>query len=358
MGPQKIIMIGDFGKDLDDEHALVLAAGLQRMGLIELIAVVANLEPAAIRARLARGTISQLGLTRIPVGIGTPCFKGGTDLRHETDVPYLAPANAVFDGHRILVDRIGWEDDHSITLVLNSGLTDAAWLFMEAPDLFTQKIASVVIMGGVIPDGDCVALDESGFMQAWIGKNGAANNTFDEASALFLYRACQEYRVPLTVLMREAAYACQIPFAIYDRLVATGNPIGACLRDRQKPAMQALWQAANAPSGSPLRGKLPVSRDRAWFVQTFCDGTDPYIGNDGDIWPFMGRFQLYDPMNVVAAIPTLRERFYEPIEVVVKDTTHRVIGLTKARHGVKDVEGLRSFFIETEVVALEAGLTS
>lgn len=356
MQPQKIIMIGDFGKDLDDEHALVLAAGLQRRGLIELVAVVANLEPAPLRARLARGTISQLGLMRIPVGIGTPCFAGGINPHYETDVPYLAPAHAVFDGHKILVDFLGLEDDHSVTLVCNSGLTDAAWLFMEAPDLFTQKIASVAIMGGVVPHGDDVAFDDLGFMQAWIGKNGAVNNCFDEASALYFYRACQEHHVPLTVLMCGAAYATQVPFSAYDRWVATGNQIAKSLRTRHRFVLNYLWQSAHAPVGSELRGALPLSRNRQWFVDAFCGGSDPGISAEDDITPYVPAFPLYDPLNVVAAIGALRDRFYDPIEVVVKDTTHRVIGLTKNRHGVKDVEGLRSFLIETEIVALKAGL--
>ncbi len=354
---QKVIMIGDFGKDLDDEHALVLAAALQRMGFIELIAVVANLEPAKLRAQLARGTISQLGLTRVPVGVGTSCFDGGENLSHETAVPYLASPDTVHDGHHILLDHLGLEDDNSVTLVCNSGLTDAAWLFMEAPDLFRAKVARVAIMGGVVAHDNEVALDDTGFMTPHIGRSGAANNTFDEAAALYLHRACQEHDIPLTILMRDAAYMCQIPYAAYNELVATGNPIGASLLARAQSSIQALWEAAHAPAGSRVRGKLPIERDRAWFVSAYCGGVDPGISECNNVWSFVRGFHLYDPMNLVAAVvPTLRDRFYDPIEVEVKKTVHCVIGITKSRHNVKDVHGLRDFLMATQVAALEAGL--
>ena len=41
-----IILFGDFGRDLDDEQALVLAVGMHRRRWINLRAVVANLKPA------------------------------------------------------------------------------------------------------------------------------------------------------------------------------------------------------------------------------------------------------------------------------------------------------------------------
>lgn len=353
-----VVMVTDAGKDLDDEHALVLAAGLHRMGFINFIGAIANLEPAKDRARLVKGTLNELGFPNISVGIGSACFKGGTNQKHETEAPYAPEGlNLYLTGGQYLFYHFFQDfEDKSIALVLNSGLTDAASFFMGDPDAFCRKVASVSIMGGVVADGNEIALDDVGFMQAQIGKNGAANNCFDEASALFLYRACQENKIPLTVIMREAAYACQIPFSVYDQMAGTGNPIGINLKGRQTPSMNMLWHAATAPEGSAIRGKLPMSRDRKWFINTFCDGNDPGISDEEDIWPYVGRFQLYDPMNVIAAVPSLRERFYQSIEIKVKGITHRVIGLTKERNGIADEESLRNFLIEVEVAALEAAM--
>src|SRR6185369_2616893 len=79
-----LIIIGDFGKDMDDEDTLVLSDGVNRHQLVctegsrkqelfEMLAVVANLAPATQRARLAKGTLKELRRPKVPVGIGTDC---------------------------------------------------------------------------------------------------------------------------------------------------------------------------------------------------------------------------------------------------------------------------------------------
>lgn len=61
-----LVIITDPGQDLDDEMALVLMRALQARGLVECIGVIANLGPSRARARLARGTLDQLGLGEVP----------------------------------------------------------------------------------------------------------------------------------------------------------------------------------------------------------------------------------------------------------------------------------------------------
>lgn len=344
---QKMIMIGDFGKDLDDEHALVLAAGLHRTGTVNLVAVVANLKPPLERARLAKGTLQQLGLPDIPVGIGTDVNAGEKQHPYEMRVPYLADQTSLRNGSQLLVETLRAADDGSVVFVLNSGTTDAARLFREQGDLMKQKVRHVAIMGGVETDGDEIKLTD-GYMVP----NNSKNNTFDWDSSLYLYQSLQESNIPMIVVTRDVAYNCQTPFQLYDGMEATGNPIGACLKDRQKPALQQLFIAACLPPGAEIRGMLPIDRDRAWFINVFCAGNDPGIADDGDIWPYVGRFNLYDPINVVGAVPELCQKFFDPTPVQVGTTTHLVIGVSGTRHGIKDIEGLRSFLQDTETTAL------
>ena len=209
--------------------------------------------------KLAKGTLNCLKLSEIPVGVGTDCFKGGENLKHETDAEYargiifskdvfatesIRPDKFVVGGQELLFATLANVEDQSITLILNSGLTDAATLFITHKHTFLRKIKSVAIMGGVKD-------------VAWQGPDGveylqpddAANNAFDWPSALYLYQALQEAKVPMTVFMRWAPYASQFPFTLYDRFVATGNPIGGNLLSRQKPAMNALWKACQSPRG-------------------------------------------------------------------------------------------------------------
>lgn len=209
----------------------------------------------------------ELDLPYIVVGRGTDCFKDGTNLKHETEAPYMNNNCSIVSGQFLFQRTMNESNDHSLILVLNSGLTDAALAMMNMTDLFLQKVAGVTIMGGVVADGNEVALDDVGFMMPQIGKFGAVNNNFDEASALFVYRFCQENGIPMTILMRDAAYAAQMPFSLYDRMNETHNPIGANLLRRQAHQRAVAggkcsrkigdpWQTANESRSRLVREDL------------------------------------------------------------------------------------------------------
>lgn len=344
---EKLIIIGDFLKDLDDEHTLIAAVELERQGLIEILCVVGNLAPANMRARGAKGTLQVLGRGDIRVGVGLPVFEGKA-YPYETEIPYLASETDVDPGYELLVSTLEAQEDASVTLLLISGLTDAAKLVVTSGNLLKRKLERVVIMGGVeIEDGE-VKLDSFGFMVP----NNANNNSFDMTSAIFLYNKLQELEIPMTIVTREVAYSSGVPFAMYDKLVETGNPVGECLRNRQKPSLQHLWEAACSEPNSDLRGTLPNDRDRAWFLKVFCGGELPEVIPGNDIWPFVKTFNLYDPTALYAAVPSIRDRFYDPTPVVVNNTIHNVIGVSPKVHGVKDVRAFIAFMVETEVKGL------
>lgn len=348
MSAENIVIIGDFLKDLDDEHTLVAASELQRQNKINLLGVIGNLAPASLRARGAKGTLSLLGLPNIPVGIGTPVFEGKS-YPYESEIPYLADISEVEpDGQAMLIRILS--SQHDVTLTLISGLTDAANLLRSQRALFTDNIKQVVIMGGVETEEDTVKLT-SGFLTP----NNANNNSFDMNSAIYLYHNLQTLGIPTVTVTREVAYAAQVPFSIYDQMEETGNPIGICLKSRQKPALQHLWEAATSPSGSELRGTLPDDRNRDWFIQVFCGGKISNEVPNHDIWPYVNSFNLYDPTALYAAVPEIANRFYHATEVMVGNTNHKVIGISSSNHGVKNPKALVEFMRETEVQALKLG---
>src|SRR5437868_3735324 len=120
MNIPNVVVIGDFFEDLDDEHSLCLAAKLHRDGLINLRCMVANLNPASLRARGAKGTLMQLGLPNVPVGVGTP-VDGRTYLLKETDIPYIAAPHEVRDdGLKLLAGMLEACPNKSVTLILQS----------------------------------------------------------------------------------------------------------------------------------------------------------------------------------------------------------------------------------------------
>ena len=77
----KMIVISDDGKDLDDELAKVMCSALCRRGEADVLAYVANLAPALMRARLSKGTLVDIAVYVTEglgpgQGAGRPNFRG------------------------------------------------------------------------------------------------------------------------------------------------------------------------------------------------------------------------------------------------------------------------------------------
>ena len=154
-GPTPLIIITDAGQDTDDEMALVLLRALVDLGLVEPLAVVANLRPARARARLVRGTLDVLGLGRVPVACGSD---GGSatheDTFSESAARYL-PADGdgriAADASALLEATLAAAAPRSVVLLLISSLTDAAAFAAAHAGLFASKLRGVTVMGGAAP---------------------------------------------------------------------------------------------------------------------------------------------------------------------------------------------------------------
>lgn len=83
-----VLVLMDPGQDLDDEMFLVLLNALHERGLVECIGCITTLEPARMRAQLARGTLDVLGLLHVPVGAGSDGGAKGSTEQMES-VEYL-----------------------------------------------------------------------------------------------------------------------------------------------------------------------------------------------------------------------------------------------------------------------------
>lgn len=367
LNPVRFIIIGDFGKDLDDEDTLVLhdgerrkrelaffsTQGSRRQDLFELNAVIGNLAPARQRARLAKGTLKKLGRPNVPVGVGTSCGLPETGHAHEFDkVTYMADDSEVEDGPSLLIRQLEGAEDQSITLILISGMTDVAALLRSHPELVSSKVKYVAIMGGIIQENDSPKLCAEGFLQP----DDAANNKFDMESAKYTYRRIQELNIPMVILTREAAYACQVPRSFYDELADTGHEVGIKLRDTQQGSLEALWKRCCLPAGDAARAGLPDSRDKKWFTTVFCAGKGIELTAEDSIWHLVTGFMLYDPLTLIAAVPEFREKFFDPTVVKIHETEHYIIGVSKAKPGVKDGKALADFMLKRCLISLTISL--
>lgn len=341
----ELIVVTDPGKDLDDENTLVLLKALSDQGLVRLRAVLAVLAPSYKRAMLAKGTLNQLGL-HVPVGIGSGLSDKVADGSYEfSNACYMAELSEVMDGNDLLLETLCRAEDNSITWLIIAGMTDVSRLLKTHEDLFFRKTKSVVIMGGVEHVNGVVA-KEGGFMVP----DTAANNMFDEASAQFLYRRLQEIGVPMTIVTREAAYACQVPRSHYENLAETGHQIGLRLKATQQAFIEALWRCACAKPDSPERKGLPNRCTKEWFIEVFCHGKGHDRTSQDEIWDLVAGFNLYDPLACLASVPSLKEQLFEPNEVIINGCKHEVIGLTKANHGIKDtnqvIDDLQNYILK------------
>ena len=337
------VVITDPGQDQDDEMALIMLRNLTELRLMRCLGVVSNLQPSEARARLARGTLDVLGLTEVPVGVGTD---GGSkthrDSFSETAADYIPPvvsddAKAMKtsgtinpDGQALL--RQIYEDcptTGTIVLICISSLKDAAQFLRENEALFVEKTKSVTIQGGCLPFN---AEDQ----QAFLEPDTAQNNVFDREAADFFYRRCQELGVKLTVMSRESAYRCPMPRSIYDKIASTESPIGIRLRACQQQAIEDLWRRACLPTGHELRLGLPARCDKTWFCKTFCGSVGMERDETMAIWDLVKSFNMYDPMALMVSSPQLRLRFFTGKKKTINGVTHEVFGTSKEENGLNE----------------------
>lgn len=327
---EQMIMIGDFGKDLDDENALLYSLGAMDKGEIELAGIVANLQPAEQRASLVTGILDRLDFD-IQVGVGTSCGQTADAHEYEMNVPYLSDVEAI-EGRELMLQILDDAPSESVTLILNSGMTDMAQLIEADPSAVLNKVRRVAIMGGVGVKNSAIEL-RAGKMYP----DDSANNMFDYPASEYVYEWLQTERVPMSILSRYAAYACKFDLSFYQELANTGM-IGTSIYERHKPSMESVWSAACSPPASEGRGSLPDRCDRTWFVDTYLGGNDP--GTD-DMWAqalTTGTFQLYDVLNVATLVTP---HYFDAETISVRGVKHQIFGISPDRHGIRDAKRLR-----------------
>ena len=347
--PTPLILVSDPGQDLDDEMACIMLRHLVEEGLVEVRGIIATLAPAFDRARLMRGTLDLLGLYSCPVGIGSD--GGDLDGNHSAksfeDSASSYMPSAASESCATLTPGLGllfrlYEEaaPRSLTLCIIASLKDPALFLRDHEALFGAKTKEVVIMGGVEAPPPSASAGDEGVL---LVPDTANNNTFDAAASAFFYRRCQEIGVRIVVVSRWAAYAAKMPRDVYDELALSGSSIGWRLRNSQRESIEVLWRRACA-TDETVRKKLPPRCDRAWFIETFCAGRDE-PGRDGacPIWDLVDGFMQYDTIAVLAAVPSLRAKYFAPRPVRGpgrRGAVNLLIGAAQDEPGVSQPEEL------------------
>ena len=349
----RVLIITDPARDLDDETAFVLLAALYRRKLVEPLGIVATLAPSKTRALLTRGTMDMLALPCVPVGQGSDGhFVLKDESLFESAKPYFPSCDSsIKNGQQLIFDLMSKAAPKSITWTIIASMQDAAMFLRSHEELVCRKVKRVCIMGGVEafdPDDANVRLVP----------DTAYNNSCDMEAASYFYRRLQELGVPMLIVTRWTAYACPVPRSVYIKMAQSTHLVGTRLFREQSRTINQLWRRVNSDIGSADREDMPERCTKDWFCRTFTDGRGYDRKKEDDIWDLVNVFMMYDPLTLLLSIPEFRDRHATPTTVVVNGVEHMVIGRTKEDHGLVDVDRLRQdlmHFLEGECELLASG---
>lgn len=345
--PPQIVLHCDFGEDVDDPFATIVAGGLMQRGQLQLVAVTAGTDPVDARTSIGRGLMDRIGLYDVPVA----CGRGRQDeFWFESEVtPWTLPRHYAPAG-RLLKEVYEASDDKSLTVVLCAPMRDYAEFAALEPDLFFSKTREVVIMGGVEMDGNVVKLDTDGLLVP----DSARNNHVSPEAASYLYRELQKHGIPMVIVTRRAAYASVVTLPSFATLADSGNEVGTWLVSGLNRHFDEFWRNVNLPLDHPVRieRRIPERQNREWFIKNILKGKGAERTAEDTIHDLVPGVPLYDALAVGAACPEFMDRFFEPVAVEVNGTSHRIIGLTREQSGLKAASDVPGFMVEIAVATL------
>ena len=322
-----VIVFTDIGRDVDDEMALVLLSALRKKHLLNPIAIITTLSPQDERANLARGSIDSMGMSDVPVGIGS---SGGVDDNIELEVyeaEYSIRSPCIHQsGIELVYAALEAVPPNSTQLLCIASLTDVATIMKEREELFTSKVKEVVVMGGVVsPEiGETLVPDS------------AYNNNCDISSSRYVYRKCQEIGIPTITLSRWAAYGCPMPPQLFDEMSSTEHMVARNIRRVSKTSIDQLWNKVRLHPSDPRREKIPSRCDVNWFCRTFM--SEGKLSKDwkASVWSLVQKLNMYDPLALLLAVPAYRTAHFACKEKVVDGVTHLCVGTSERDTGIKN----------------------
>lgn len=326
-GPPRLVVITDLGKDFDDLLAMIVLKELHRLGAVQLLGFVANLNPADDRARLGRGALDSLGLQEIPIAIGTE----GEHAKHEVldyefagSERFIAPVGQPLPDGETLLHKIltqAKEENYKVTFLGLSSLMDIAQFTKKEPELVKATVERAVLQGGYsIVDGK---------LQADIA---ATNNHFAFEEAQYFHAFLQENEIPSICFTKVATFATPIYQTLLMQMEKTGVDVGLYLRAVQLGQDLHFWQCASGP----IEGRFRPFMDEKWFLKNKTTWYDKHPGEPGppgeEITPWLDKVTAYD---CLAAIGAAGDDVLEALEVVAP-----LVKRTDAEHPIHKTVGV------------------
>ncbi|KAG9238243.1 hypothetical protein BJ875DRAFT_368356 [Amylocarpus encephaloides] len=361
----RVVVITDLAKDYDDLAAMVVLKELHRLGIIELLGFIANLEPASRRAQFGRGALDQLGLKSIRIAEGTSGFPdpedGKPNRRHkvetyEFDCPFMAReedprllkggnSEERLMGQELLEElcESAQKTGQKLTLLLISSLEDihkfsaVPRLSRKHKKLLRNSISNIVLQGGyqISPEGKVLPIDS------------ANNNRYDPTAAREFHTRMQDAEINSTVYTKTAAIAATLDPEVFAQLAQTRNHVGEHLWKVQKSQDLAFYR--NASELEPEK-RFRADLDQANFLRTRTNWFDnhttpPDKFPDGEEISNFTRVVVYDALAAVGvsgddALAALGVLDLPPMDELLRERTE--VRVAKERHKIVGVEGVSS----------------
>lgn len=336
--PRHTIIFSDHRRDPDDEVTSLISNAAQRYNAMKLKATIETLGSEEVKGERAEFAdflqqILSLGLGReaetAPIAIGTasPSMKSDGDsqkiIKNESLRP-LGSVNVHPDAQALLTKMLNdpLVEDHSLTPVVTSGMTDLAACMRNNPEAFTKKVKEIYIQAGATSKPD-----ERGFYgpdtedpEKVKNKQTSYNNEADREAAKEVFEFVQAHNIPTILVPKQVAYQIPVGMEFYQELQTIENkidfdgvlgevlthPIGDDLCKIQKASLEHLWQGIEA-------GKIP--RTPEWFLSFFTsvkpeseegqkiiEDVQKQASNFDEVWKKVDKLYLYDPCALLASL--------------------------------------------------------
>ena len=321
--PPNVAVITDLAKDYDDLAALLVLSELNRLGVIKLVGLIANLMPAGLRARFGRGALDLLHLQNVPIAEGTP----GSTKRHKV-LPYefkncdfMAEENnaRIEPDGQVLLKRLcenAITGNEKITVILLSSLQDIDEFSRHYPWLLKSAVSDFVIQGGYAIRDNALIPDEA-----------AANNRFNLVAASRFHVFLHD--IPSVAYTKVAAFATPITSKLFQEMSETSHPLGKHLRGVQISQDLAYYNTASKEDPNDrfapfMDQKRFLENKTSWFKSNTLDVPYP---NGEDVIPHLDKVVVYDALAALGAAGLDALGALKVLADVDVQPLHRIIGV-------------------------------
>lgn len=339
--PVNLIVITDLGKDYDGLLAMLVLKELDRLGVIRLLGFVANLYPAQTRARLGRGALDRLGLSHVPIAIGTK----GEDTPHEAlryefegSNGFIAHEDTKLPEGKELLHKLFTEakaNNDKITFLGLSSLMDITQFIQSEYELVKAALDRVILQGGYNLVDDKLEADVA-----------AANNNFAFKEAQYFHRFLQDNKIPSQCFTKVATFATPIYQPFLRQIGKSGVNVGEYLRAVQIGQDLHYWKCASGPREDRFRPFM----DEKWFLKNKTTWYDKHPDEPGPpgkkIKPWLDKVTVYD---CLAALGAAGEDVLVALDVIVplkerldtEHAIHKIVGVLPVPDPVNKGKNLR-----------------